>query len=90
VFGRTPGRRAGRLPLLAVLVSLSTGLWLFAAGPTTACSCVLPGPLAEYRTNDHAIFSGTVGPKDARGVPVRVTEWFWGRGVGSAGLSRRE
>jgi len=72
---------ARRLASLLALAFLSTALWLAAAGPTFACSCVQPGPMAEYATADHAIFSGTVGPSDARGVPVRVAQWFSGKGA---------
>jgi hypothetical protein len=76
-----PARRsARRTSLLALVALLSTGLWLTAAGPTFACSCVAPEPLAAYSTTDYAIFSGTTGPSDARGVPVRVENWFSGPG----------
>lgn len=76
-----PARRSARRTSLLVLVALlSTGLWLTAAGPTFACSCVAPEPLAAYATKDYAIFSGTTGPSDARGVPVRVATWFSGSG----------
>lgn len=72
---------ARRLAALLALAFLSTALWLTAAGPTFACSCVQPGPMAEYATADHAIFAGTAGPSDARGVPVRVSQWFSGKGA---------
>jgi len=75
-------RSARRLALLVAVASLSTSLWLTAAGPTFACSCVEPQPMAAYQTADNAIFSGTTGPSDARGVPVRVAAWFWGKGSG--------
>ena len=72
---------ARRLAFSLSITFLSTALWLTAAGPTFACSCVQPGPMAEYATADHAIFAGTAGPSDARGVPVRVTQWFSGKGA---------
>jgi hypothetical protein len=74
-------RLARRLALLASIASFSTTLWLTAAGPMLACSCVQPQPMAAYGTAEHAIFSGTAGPSDARGVPVRVTTWFSGPGA---------
>lgn len=37
--------------------------------------------MAAYANPDHAIFSGTAGPRDARGVPVRVSQWFSGPGA---------
>jgi hypothetical protein len=70
---------ARRLTFLLSIAFLSTALWLTAAAPTFACSCVQPEPMAAYGTADHAIFAGTAGPSDARGVPVRVATWFYGR-----------
>jgi hypothetical protein len=70
-----------RLSLLITLPVLTTAVWLTAAGPTVACSCVAPGPIEEYATPDNAIFSGTAGPMEARGVPVRVATWFSGEGA---------
>ncbi len=67
--------------LLLLVASLSTALWLTIAGPTFACSCMEGQPMAAYATSDHAIFSGTTGPSDARGVPVRVARWFSGPGA---------
>jgi hypothetical protein len=72
---------ARRLAFLVSLSFLSMALWLTAAGPTFACSCVPAEPMAAYATVDHAIFAGTAGPSDARGVPVRVAQWFSGRGA---------
>jgi hypothetical protein len=70
-----------RLALLTTLPVLTSAVWLLAAGPTVACSCVPPGPIETYATGEHAIFSGTAGPSDARGVPVRVATWFSGDGA---------
>lgn len=67
-----------RLRLIAAMTVATTGLWLTAAGPTVACSCVEPRPIGEYATVEHAVFSGVAGPLDARGVPVRVDTWFHG------------
>jgi hypothetical protein len=70
-----------RLAALLSLTFLSMALWLTAAGPAFACSCVGPQPMAAYATADNAVFSGTAGPRDNRGVPVRVSAWFSGRGA---------
>ncbi len=70
---------ARRLTILLSIAFLSMALWLTAAAPTFACSCVQPEPMAAYGTADNAIFAGTAGPSDARGVPVHVATWFHGR-----------
>ena len=72
---------ARRLASLLSVSFLATALWLTAAGPTFACSCMAPQPMAFYATEDAAVFSGTTGPKDNRGVPVRVATWFSGEGA---------
>jgi hypothetical protein len=74
-------RSARRTGLLVSIASLLTALWLTTAGPSFACSCVGPQPMATYAGADHAIFSGAAGPSDARGVPVRVALWFSGPGA---------
>jgi hypothetical protein len=74
-------RFARRLASLVSIAFLSSLLWLTAAAPTFACSCVQPEPMAAYATADNAVFSGTAGPSDARGVPVRVGQWFSGPGA---------
>jgi hypothetical protein len=66
--------------LLASMAFLLTAHWLTAARPAFACSCVQPQPMAAYGTGDYAVFSGTTGPSDARGVPVRIARWFSGPG----------
>ena len=74
-----PLRRLSRqVRLFAALTIATTGLWLTAAAPTVACSCMAPQPMAEYDTANNAVFTGTAGPLDARGVPVRVETWFAG------------
>ena len=70
-----------RVGLLTTLPLLTTAVWLLSAGPTVACSCAMPGALREYATTDNAIFSGTAGLKDGRGVPVEVDTWFIGNGA---------
>ena len=74
-------RYARRLASIISIAFLSSLLWLTAAAPTFACSCVQPEPIAAYATADNAVFSGTAGPSDARGVPVRVGQWFSGPGA---------
>jgi len=74
-------RLARRLGLIAALPLVTGTVWLAAAGPTFACSCVESRPMAAYDTPQNAIFAGTAGPLDARGVPVRVTAWYHGAGA---------
>jgi hypothetical protein len=71
-------QRVRRAAIAAALPFLTVTLWLTAAGPAFACSCVMPGPMSEYASSDAAVFSGTAGPLDARGVPVRVSTWYHG------------
>jgi hypothetical protein len=71
-------RRAG--PVAGSFL-VAFGFLLGAAAPVAACSCAMPGPLAESATADTAIFSGTAGLRQERGVPVEVERWFWGRGA---------
>jgi hypothetical protein len=70
-----------RVGLLTTLPLLTAAVWLLSAGPTVACSCAMPGSLQEFATAENAIFSGTAGLKDARGVPVEVDTWFIGSGA---------
>ena len=70
-----------RIGLVAALPILTTAVWLSAAGLTFACSCAAPGPMAEYDGAGNAVFSGTAGPLDGRGVPVRVATWYHGAGA---------
>jgi hypothetical protein len=72
---------ARRLASLVSIAFLTSLVWLTAAAPTFACSCVQPEPMAAYATADNAVFSGTAGPSDGRGVPVRVGQWFSGPGA---------
>jgi hypothetical protein len=67
-----------RLGLIATLPILTAAVWLSAAGPTFACSCVAPGPMTDYDTAEYAVFSGIAGSLDGRGVPVHVTTWYHG------------
>lgn len=63
--------------LLSAIVAAS--IYLGAAIPAAACSCVEPQPMAAYAGDaDQVVFTGIVQPPDAQGVPVRVTRWFKG------------
>ena len=49
--------------------------------PVVACSCVGFTSWKEAVQPESAVFAGTAGPRDARGVPVRVERWFQGPGA---------
>jgi len=74
-------RRLRRVARTAALPILTIALWLTAAGPTVACSCMGPKPMAAYGQPENAVFAGVAGPPDARGVPVQVTTWYHGAGA---------
>ncbi len=74
-----PLRRAALL-ILVVPVAAFAGL-LGSVRPVAACSCAMPGSLKESATAEQAIFSGTAGDHQPRGVPVQVDRWFWGQGA---------
>jgi hypothetical protein len=67
--------------LFAATVLAAFGFMLGSAGPVVACSCAMPGSLAEEARPETAIFSGTADLQQARGVPVAVDQWFWGAGA---------
>lgn len=69
-----------RFLFLAALLG-ATSLLLGTARPAFACSCAMPGPLKDSASADTAIFSGTAGLRQERGVPVEVDRWFWGEGA---------
>jgi hypothetical protein len=69
------------VPLLVAAFLTAIGLLLLGARPTVACSCAMPGPMQEYATVEHAVFTGTAGVLADRGVPVEVKEWLWGQGA---------
>ena len=67
----------------ALLVAAFVIPWLLLAAPVRACSCAGGLSLAEYaRDPNTAVFTGTVGPREARGVPVAVERWYAGPGAG--------
>lgn len=70
-------------PLLLALAAVvaASGILLATARPVAACSCAGPQPMQTYATAENAIFTGTAGPRDARGVPVAVDRWLWGAGA---------
>jgi len=80
-----PSQRSRRSRAISVRVAATTALiavWLAVPGPSAACSCVEPGPLALERGNPtHAVFEGTIGPQDPSGVQLRVERWFHGAGA---------
>ena len=76
---RTVDRSTAALLVAAVLTAIA--LLLLSARPTVACSCAMPGPIQDYATMEHAVFTGTAGVKADRGVPVEVKEWLWGQGA---------
>lgn len=71
-----PSRRTLAGIAIAVLVAF-IGLALPRA--TVACSCAMPGPMADVRGDPEiAVFTGVVDPRDPAGYPVTVTRWFQG------------
>lgn len=66
-------------PASWVLVVFVLGLQLALVPPARACSCMMPGPMADYRGDPNAaIFTAIVEGRDARGYPATVTRWFQG------------
>ena len=76
---RTLDRSTAALLVAALLTAIA--LLLLGARPTVACSCAMPGPIKDYATVEHAVFTGTAGVQVDRGVPVEVKEWLWGQGA---------
>lgn len=75
-------RRASRFVLIVLAGLLgASGILLATARPVAACSCAPPQPMQTYATAENAIFTGTAGPRDGRGVPVSVDRWLWGAGA---------
>lgn len=72
-------RRAGLLLVVASVAAF--GGLLGSVEPVAACSCAPPSSLKESATAEQAIFSGTAGGHERRGVPVQVDRWFWGQGA---------
>jgi hypothetical protein len=74
-------------PILRFAITIAFALMVsFAAVMTTprpvvACSCVGFTSWKEAVTPETAVFAGTAGPREARGVPVRVERWFQGKGA---------
>lgn len=81
----TTAVRASRVPrpMVLVLIALlaASGALLATARPVGACSCVAFTSMKDYAKADTAVFSGTAGVRDGRGVPVSIDRWFWGRGA---------
>jgi hypothetical protein len=53
------------------------------AGPSFACSCVMPEPLGTYLERDPtvAVFAGTAGPTTGARTAFSVERWFAGPGA---------
>lgn len=71
--------RAGFLIAFALLASFGGVLTM--PHPVMACSCAMNRTMKENATPDQAIFTGTAGEQQARGVPVQVDRWLWGQGA---------
>lgn len=75
------------MPIRGFVSTLVLGLVVGLAGlamppAVAACSCAMPGPMAEYRDDpDTAVFTGFVDGRDGRGYPVSITRWFKGGGI---------
>ena len=67
--------------VLAAALIASFGILLGTARPAVACRCAMNSAMKEYATGDHAVFTGTAGDRQDRGVPVEVTQWLWGQGA---------
>jgi hypothetical protein len=73
---------ATRMLTLVVGTTLAMTVQMAVPGTTLACSCMAPQPMAAYAGDpNQVIFSGTVQPIEARGVPVLVSQWFQGPGA---------
>jgi hypothetical protein len=72
-------RRTGLLLVVASVAAF--GGLLGSVEPVAACSCAPLGSLKESATTEQAIFSGTAGGHERRGVSVQVDRWFWGQGA---------
>ena len=74
-----PIRRALLLLLIASVTAL--GALFGAVRPAAACSCAMTTSAKEWATPEQAVFTGTAGGRDDRGVEVRVDRWLWGAGA---------
>jgi hypothetical protein len=81
----TASRRPGRARHLGAAIGFailgSFGAVMTMPRPVVACSCVAFATLKDAISPENAVFTGTAGPRQARGVPVEVDRWFWGRGA---------
>ena len=74
-----PIERAALLLIAASLIAIC-GV-LMTPRPVGACSCVPLGTMKDYAKPENAVFTGTAGVREARGVPVAVDRWMWGVGA---------
>ncbi len=63
-----------------LLVAWLLTAWLLIPPPTFACSCAMPGPIAEVAKEPAAVVvAGTVGPPVvAAGFAFQVERWYFG------------
>jgi hypothetical protein len=72
-------RRSVSFLLVAALMAVVGTLT--APPPVFACSCAATDSLRDFADAEHAVFTGSPGVRQARGVPVTVDRWFWGVGA---------
>jgi hypothetical protein len=72
-------RRRAAAALLATLAA--SALLSLLPGTVVACSCIMPGPMAENAGDPtKVVVSGTILPSGRPGVDVAVDRWFQGPG----------
>lgn len=77
-----PRRTSGRAGALLGTAFVAAFGWLTAgAAPVAACSCAQFESMRDYATAENAVFTGTAGLRQDRGVPVEVDQWLWGAGA---------
>lgn len=64
--------------LLAAAMLAAFGLLIATARPAAACSCAEIESMKDYATPENAVFTGTAGLLQDRGVPVEIDRWLWG------------
>ncbi len=77
---RQPGPAIRLAIAMAFALMASFAAVLTMPRPVVACSCVRFETLKEVARPGSAVFSGTAGPRQGRGVPVDVERWFFGGG----------
>lgn len=67
--------------VLTMSVALALGALIGSARPVAACSCAGFQSMKDHATAENAVFTGTAGVMEVRGVPVQVDQWLWGKGA---------